>query len=92
VVMGARLMAVHGFVQKDEPQPDCRGQSGPDCGSEVIHVVAQRLEDHSGLLGRLSDGSLPSAIERQDHAGSWGRPKGRHPRNVEIIPKSRDFH
>jgi error-prone DNA polymerase len=79
VVMGARLMAVHGFVQKD-----------PD--SEVIHVVAQRLEDHSALLRRLSEGSLPSKIERQHGEGSWARPKSRHPRDVEIIPKSRDFH
>jgi error-prone DNA polymerase len=80
IVMGARLMAVHGIVQKD-----------PD--SEVIHVVAGRLEDHTQLLSRLSDDSLlPSTLEKADHAGSWGRPQNRHPRNVEIIPKSRDFH
>jgi error-prone DNA polymerase len=80
IVMGARLMAVHGVVQKD-----------PD--SAVIHVVAARLEDHTPLLGRLSDDSLlPSRLEKADHAGSWGRPQSRHPRNVEIIPKSRDFH
>jgi error-prone DNA polymerase len=80
IVMGARLMAVHGIVQRD-----------PD--SEVIHVVAARLEDHTHLLSRLSDDSLlPSTLEKADHAGSWGRPPNRHPRNVEIIPKSRDFH
>jgi error-prone DNA polymerase len=80
IVMGARLMAVHGFVQKD-----------PD--SNVIHVVAGRLEDHTGLLSRLSDDSLlPNSLEKPDSAGSWGRPPNRHPRNVEIIPKSRDFH
>ena len=80
IVMGARLMAVHGTIQRD-----------PD--SEVIHVVAARLEDHTHLLSRLSDDSLlPSRLEKADHAGSWGRPPNRHPRNVEIIPKSRDFH
>jgi error-prone DNA polymerase len=80
IVMGARLMAVHGVVQRD-----------PD--SAVIHVVAARLEDHTHLLSRLSDDSLlPSRLEKADHAGSWGRPQSRHPRNVEIIPKSRDFH
>jgi error-prone DNA polymerase len=79
IVMGARLMAVHGIIQRD-----------PD--SEVIHVVAARLEDHSHLLGRLGDDPLPSTLEKADHAGSWGRPASRHPRNVEIIPKSRDFH
>jgi error-prone DNA polymerase len=79
IVMGARLMAVHGMVQKD-----------PD--SDVIHVVAGRLEDHSFMLSRLSDDSLPATLEKGDHPGSWARPKHRHPRNVEIIPKSRDFH
>ncbi|HVU29313.1 MAG TPA: OB-fold nucleic acid binding domain-containing protein, partial [Sphingomicrobium sp.] len=80
IVMGARLMAVRGIVQKD-----------PD--SDVIHVVAARLEDHTHLLSRLSDDSLlPSTLEKADHPGSWGRPPNRHPRNAEIIPKSRDFH
>jgi error-prone DNA polymerase len=79
IVMGARLMAVHGVVQRD-----------PD--SDVIHVVARRVEDHSFMLSHLSGGSLPSSIERREHVGSWGRPAARHPRDVEIIPKSRDFH
>jgi error-prone DNA polymerase len=79
IVMGARLMAVRGIVQKD-----------PD--SEVIHIVAQRLEDHGELLNRLSEGTLPSGIERHHGEGSWGRPKNRHPRDVRIVPKSRDFH
>jgi error-prone DNA polymerase len=93
IVMGARLMAVHGIVQRDEPQPDCRGQSGPDRGSNVIHVVARRLEDHTHMLSHLSDDPvLPSTLEKPDHAGSWGRPQHRHPRDVEVIPKSRDFH
>jgi error-prone DNA polymerase len=79
IVMGSRLMAVHGTVQRD-----------PD--SEVIHVVAGRLEDHTFMLSRLSDDSLlPSTLEKGDHPGSW-RPQHRHPRDVEIIPKSRDFH
>jgi error-prone DNA polymerase len=80
IVMGARLMAVHGVVQKD-----------PD--SEVIHVVAVRLEDHTHLLSHLSDDCvLPKRVEKPDGHGSWGAPSNRHPRNVEIIPKSRDFH
>jgi error-prone DNA polymerase len=80
IVMGARLMVVRGMVQRD-----------PD--SEVIHIVATRLEDHTGMLSHLSDDSLlPSRLEKADHAGGWGRPQQRHPRNVEIIPKSRDFH
>jgi error-prone DNA polymerase len=79
IVMGARLMAVHGIVQRDE-----------DGG--VIHVIAHRLEDHTPMLSRLSDDSLPSTPEKGENPGSWGRPQSRHPRDVEVIPKSRDFH
>jgi error-prone DNA polymerase len=79
IVMGARLIAVHGIVQRD-----------PD--SDVIHVVARRLEDHSHMLRHLSDESLPSTLNQGDGAGSWRPPAARHPRDVEIIPKSRDFH
>jgi error-prone DNA polymerase len=79
IVMGARLMAVHGIVQKDE-----------DDG--VIHVVARRLEDDSHMLRHLSADSLPSTLSQSDAAGSWRAPAARHPRDVQIIPKSRDFH
>jgi error-prone DNA polymerase len=77
--MGARLMAVHGIVQRD-----------PD--SAVIHVVARRLEDHTHLLGHLSEEVMPSTLNQGDGAGSWRAPVSRHPRNVQVIPKSRDFH
>jgi error-prone DNA polymerase len=79
IVMGARLMAVHGIIQRD-----------PD--SDVIHVVARRLEDHSHVLRHLSDETMPSTLSQSDAAGSWRPPASRHPRDVEVIPKSRDFH
>lgn len=79
VVMGARLMAVHGIIQKDA-----------DDG--VIHVVARKLEDHSHMLRHLSEEAMPSTLSQSDAAGSWRAPAARHPRDVEIIPKSRDFH
>ena len=60
IVMGARLMAVHGVVQQD-----------PD--SDVIHVVAARLEDHTPLLSRLSDDSLlPARLEKARLRGKLG--------------------
>ena len=79
IVMGARLIAVHGIVQRD-----------PD--SDVIHVVARQLEDHSHMLRHLSDEAMPSTLNQGDAAGSWRAPASRHPRDVEVIPKSRDFH
>jgi error-prone DNA polymerase len=37
-LLGARLMAVHGVIERE---------------GEVVHLVARRLADHSMLLGRL---------------------------------------
>jgi hypothetical protein len=44
------------------------------------------------MLRRLSDESLPSTLSQGDAPGSWRPPAGRHPRDAEIIIKSRDFH
>ncbi len=79
IVMGARLIAVHGIVQRDE-----------DDG--VIHVVARKLEDHSHMLRHLSEDMIASPLSRGDAPGAMRPPPGRHPRDVEVIPKSRDFH
>jgi error-prone DNA polymerase len=83
VVMGSRLAWIRGRVQRHE---------------DIIHVVANRLEDRSHWLSLLSEGGLEAGhllanadeIRRPD-PGSW-RPGRRHPRAERIIPKSRDFH
>jgi len=77
VVMGARLMVVHGVIQRDE---------------DIIHVVAGRLEDDTPMLRRLSEQAMPSTLNQGDGAGSWRALAGGHPRDVQCIPKSRDFH
>ena len=87
VVMGARLMAVHGVVQHDEA---------------VVHIIASRLEDDTHMLRQLSDTALPNITSRGDGGGAMAphpehsglrppRPMV-HPRNVQCLPKSRDFH
>ena len=60
IVMGARLMAVHGIVQRDED-------------SDVIHVVAARLEDHSYMLRHLSEDIITPPLERGDAPKSCAR-------------------
>jgi error-prone DNA polymerase len=79
IVMGARLMAVHGIVQRDED-------------SDVIHVVACDLEDHSSMLRHLSEDVITPPLAPGDAPKTLRPPPGRHPRDVEVIPKSRDFH
>ena len=63
IVMGARLMAVHGIVQRD-----------PD--SDVIHVVARRLEDTADAPAPERR-TMPSTLSPGDAAGSWRPPAAR---------------
>jgi error-prone DNA polymerase len=49
----------------------------------VMHVIARRVFDRSALLSSLTEGAAPA-----DEA----YPRHSHPRNVRVLPKSRDFH
>ncbi|MBB6228756.1 error-prone DNA polymerase [Polymorphobacter multimanifer] len=79
-VMGARLMCVRGEVQ--------RSPEG------VVHLMGVEVLDWSGLLDRLSDAhALPAMTARGDeNLADPPTPRGRHPRDVRILPRSRDFH
>jgi error-prone DNA polymerase len=90
-VMGARLILVEGTIQ-----------SSPE---KVVHLVAERLFDRSPDLVHLADDALgrrhavpagPALVEplnddRREHPDNPAQ-KIRHPRNVRILPPSRDFH
>ncbi|MEA2881713.1 MAG: error-prone polymerase [Bradyrhizobium sp.] len=90
-VMGARLVLVEGTIQ-----------SSPE---QVVHLVAERLVDRSYDLVNLSSeapgrrpavpyGASPAEPlndDRREHAEHPAQ-KIRHPRNVRILPPSRDFH
>jgi error-prone DNA polymerase len=89
-VMGARLLLVEGTIQSSE--------------EGVVHLVAARLIDRSSEMNRLSDNLAsrpaipigPALIEplnddRREHPDNPAQ-KIRHPRDVRILPKSRDFH
>ena len=70
-VLGARVAMVRGRVQRT---------------AEIVHLVADRLEDLTGWLDLLTP----------DEAGGAPSPgpatfPSRHPRNLRTIPKSRDF-
>jgi error-prone DNA polymerase len=68
VVMGARLMLIRGRVQKAD---------------NIIHVVANRIEDKTMWLSELMEDGLTTKGQQSST---------RHPRNVRVMPKSRDFH
>jgi error-prone DNA polymerase len=86
-VMGARLILVEGYIQ-----------SSPE---QVTHLVAERLFDRSRDLTNLANDvsarkhvlpyGTPLNDDRRDHPENPAQ-KIRHPRNVRILPPSRDFH
>ncbi len=90
-VMGSRLILVEGTIQ-----------SSPE---KVVHLVAEKMFDRSRDLLDLSEDiprqkhALPAAAalieplndDRRDHPDNPAQ-KIRHPRNVRILPPSRDFH
>ncbi|MBY0519050.1 MAG: error-prone DNA polymerase [Sphingomonas sp.] len=83
-VMASRLMLVEGEVQKSP--------------EGVIHLMAARVIDRTPMLDTLSErGNTPTERSRADEFDHPQHPRGkeargRHPRDVRIIPKSRDFH
>ncbi len=77
-IMASRLMAVHGHVQFDDA---------------VIHVVARDIVDRNDALLRLSEDELTPDLARADHVRHpLPSHTSKHPRDVRVIPKSRDFH
>jgi error-prone DNA polymerase len=84
-VMGSRLLFVEGRIQ--------RSPEG------VVHLMAERLVDRTSELERLSEDKLRVPWSRGDgpthEQQDDDRPRqshARHPRDVRILPKSRDFH
>ncbi|WP_411339960.1 error-prone DNA polymerase [Sphingopyxis sp. J-6] len=83
-VMASRLMMAEGEVQ--------RSKEG------VIHLMANRIVDRTAMLDALgSDRRFDPEVCRADEVRHPQVPRGHaqrhgHPRNVRILPKSRDFH
>ena len=89
-VMASRLMMVEGEVQ--------RSKEG------VVHLMATNITDRTDELARLSaqyetptpivsmmGSSLGASMARADEVKRPQNPRS-HPRNVRILPRSRDFH
>jgi error-prone DNA polymerase len=83
-VMASRLMLAEGEVQ--------RSKEG------VIHLMATRIVDRTAMLDTLGDGrEIRPDLCRADEVVHPQLPRGHaarhgHPRDVRILPKSRDFH
>lgn len=72
IVMTAAMIVVHGTLQRE---------------GEVIHIIADRLEDHTPLLRSLGDRRFPHRYARCDGANQGGA----DPRD-KLRLKARNFH
>jgi error-prone DNA polymerase len=78
-VMAARLMLVEGALQ--------RSPEG------VVHLMASRVHDRTNELSQLSEThDANPLLSRADEFLHPQYPRGVHPRDTRVIPKSRDFH
>ncbi|MEL7129050.1 MAG: error-prone DNA polymerase [Pseudomonadota bacterium] len=85
IIMGSRILLVKGRVQRAD---------------NVTHIVADQLIDRTNDFMQLSEDfqrdplkeALAPADEVINGAPERRGPGRRHPRNVNIMPRSRDFH
>ncbi|KRB86428.1 DNA polymerase [Sphingomonas sp. Root710] len=83
-VMASRLMVVEGEIQKSP--------------EGVVHLMGATVHDRTAELDRLSeDHRAEIELSRADvfehpQMPRHHVPRGSHPRDVRILPKSRDFH
>jgi len=88
-VMGSRLMTVEGEVQRSAPSE-----------GDVVHLIGARVVDRTHELSRLSEDCATRPVMERADLGLTPDPRhvqatstgGRHPRDVRILPRSRDFH
>jgi error-prone DNA polymerase len=78
-VMASRLMLIDGEVQRSK--------------ENVVHLMVDRVIDASAALQWLNEQPMMRGYEVHHpvHARATPSPR-RHPRDVRILPKSRDFH
>ncbi|WP_375395571.1 error-prone DNA polymerase [uncultured Sphingomonas sp.] len=83
-VMASRLMVLEGTIQRSE--------------EGVTHLMTVRVQDRTADLARLSSDHRidpapmpPDEVVRPVHTHSRD-PRSHHPRDVRLLPKSRDFH
>ncbi len=80
LILSASMLGVHGFVQRE---------------GDVIHLIARRLENLSGLLASVGNRDFSPPTSREDEARGGGAPDGPklafksqgigHPRAIRVV-------
>ncbi len=77
-IMSARLLVAVGRIQKSP--------------EGIVHIMVHHLIDRSAELRRLAEPELPMLATPIKAPDERSRSSHGHPRNVRILPASRDFH
>jgi error-prone DNA polymerase len=75
-MLGSSLLLVTGRLQ--------RSPEG------IVHVIADRLDDRSAMMGRIAEASVADSAMRIRDMKPRRSPG--HPRQERVFPRSRDFH
>jgi error-prone DNA polymerase len=78
-VMASRLMLIEGVIQRSK--------------ENVVHLMARRIIDRTAMLDTLNAGEDAAVLSRTPAVNLPVSSRvGGHPRDVRVLPKSRDFH
>ena len=79
-LMASRMMVIEGTIQRSR--------------ENIVHLMATNIIDRTADLDLLSDvHNADPALLRSDKLANPPHPSSHHhPRDVRILPKSRDFH
>jgi error-prone DNA polymerase len=83
-IMSAKMLLAHGRIQR-----------AADADGGVTHLVVERLEDRTGDLLTLATAPVRTPRAPGDEPGAAApspAERHRHPRDVRLLPRSRDFH
>ena len=95
VIMGARLMEVRGRVEYDDEVIHVIVQHLTDATDALYGLADDLLSSPIARADHVSSplaGRNPPVIRPRNLSGERPPPSRGHPRNLRILPKSRDFH
>ena len=90
-VMGARLILVEGYIQSSPEHVDASGRRSACSTARAIWSISPTTRSPASALPAGPALIEPLNDDRREHPENPAQ-KIRHPRNVRILPPSRDFH
>ncbi len=88
-VMAARLMVIEGVIQRSEEGVTHLMATGvTDRSTELQHLT----DGSDDLVGLTADATIIPMVSTKSADARYTNSQARHPRDVRVLPRSRDFH